>query len=151
VCPDHAARRGGPFARLPSVNGVPEVLDTATGLVWRRCAEGQAWTGSTCGGTPVTLTWQAALDHAKQQARPRMAWRLPNIKELSSLVDRQHTWPALDPVVFPGATSDNYQSSTTMRWDNDPFGVNFVNFALGEIQPWDFLDLAAVRLVRNAR
>jgi hypothetical protein len=68
VCPDHAARRGGPFARLPSVNGVPEVLDTATGLVWRRCAEGQAWTGSTCGGTPVTLTWQAALDHAKQQA-----------------------------------------------------------------------------------
>jgi hypothetical protein len=42
-------------------------------------------------------------------------------------------------VVFPGATSDNYQSSTTMRWDNDPFGVNFVNFALGEIQPWDFL------------
>jgi hypothetical protein len=28
-----------PFARLPSVNGVPEVLDTATGLVWRRCAK----------------------------------------------------------------------------------------------------------------
>lgn len=141
-----------PFVRLPSVNGVPEVMDTATGLVWRRCAEGQAWTGSTCGGTPVTFTWQAALDHAKQQASAtRVAWRVPNIKELSSLVDRQHTWPALDPVVFPGATSDNYQSATPMSYDDEPFGVKFVSFALGEVQPWDLLDLAALRLVRNAR
>lgn len=141
-----------PFVRLPPVNGVPEVLDTATGLVWRRCAEGQAWTGSTCGGTPMTFTWQAALDHAKQQASAaHAAWRLPNIKELSSLVDRQHTWPAMDPVVFPGATSENYQSATPMSYDDEPFAVNFVNFALGEIQPWDFLDLAALRLVRNAR
>lgn len=141
-----------PFVRLPPVDGVPEVMDTATGLVWRRCAEGQAWTGSTCGGTPMTFTWQAALDHAKQQASAtHVAWRVPNIKELSSLVDRQHTWPALDPVVFPGATSGNYQSATPMRYDDELFGVKFVNFDLGSIQPWDLLDLAALRLVRNAR
>jgi hypothetical protein len=38
-----------------------------------------------------------------------------------------------------------------MRYDDELFGVKFVNFDLGSIQPWDLLDLAALRLVRNAR
>ena len=33
------------------------VTDTATGLVWQRCAYGQGWNGSTCSGTAFTSAW----------------------------------------------------------------------------------------------
>lgn len=85
-----------------------EVTDTITGLVWRRCNEGQTWSGSACTGTAVLLTHQATMERAATQT----GWRLPNIKELSSLVNKSNINPAIDAVAFPGTVSSYYWSSS---------------------------------------
>jgi len=74
------------------------VVDRKTGLTWRRCLEGQVWTGSSCSGTGTPYTHVNALLRGNSIA----GWRLPNIKELSSLADRSRQIPALDSNAFPG-------------------------------------------------
>lgn len=80
-----------------------EVTDRLTGVVWRRCAEGQTWDGSTCTGTLLALSWaeaqQRALDAAAATGLP---WRLPNAKELLLMADDRRSDPAIDQSVFPG-------------------------------------------------
>jgi len=77
------------------------VYDNRTGLVWQRCAYGQTWdsTEGTCTGIAQTLTWQEALQNAPS------GFRLPNIKELASLLNLQCYGPALNATVFPRAPS----------------------------------------------
>jgi len=91
-----------------------EVLDKSTNLVWRRCAEGQAWNGSTCEGSPSTfLTVSDAIEHTKAQALSSgKAWRTPNVKELSSLADTDTRYPAVDRGAFPGFQSGAFHTGT---------------------------------------
>ncbi|MBA5248768.1 MAG: DUF1566 domain-containing protein, partial [Gammaproteobacteria bacterium] len=66
-------------------NGDGTVTDKTTGLMWKKCSEGQ--NGNNCTGTAKTYKWQAALDHAKTvNFAGHSDWRLPTIKELHSLV-----------------------------------------------------------------
>lgn len=87
-------------------NGGSTIVDNATGLVWQRCAVGQSWTGSTCSGTASTATWATAVSGAPA------GWRLPNVKELESMVERRCYTPAVDGSAFPGAPSVQFWSST---------------------------------------
>jgi hypothetical protein len=81
------------------------VTDTSTGLQWKRCAEGQSWNGvtSTCEGGVALYTWQQALQIADNQSTDD--WRLPNTKELASIVELACTEPAIDLIAFPGTPS----------------------------------------------
>jgi Protein of unknown function (DUF1566) len=114
--------------------GGAELLDKTTRLVWRRCAEGQTWTGSTCSGTPTTyLTMPDAIVRAQSQAGAAgLPWRLPNAKELSTLVDTQRKQPAIDTALFPGFTVESYHTSTP--WPENPVYKWRVNFADGEVE-----------------
>lgn len=92
-----------------------EVKDTRTGLIWRRCIEGATWNGTTCvnsGGT--TFTHQAALQRATAQQTVDKAWRLPNAKELTSLVrrDRVEPQPFIDETFFPNTPTTYFWAST---------------------------------------
>lgn len=87
------------------------VNDVWTGLRWRRCLEGQTWSGTTCTGAPSYFTHEQALAHDGHISRDR--WRLPNIKELDSLQDRTRTSPpAIDTAAFPDAPATSVWSST---------------------------------------
>ena len=120
-----------------------EVTDSKTGLTWRRCSEGQAWSGTTCTGTALAYTHEQALARAQTQT----GWRLPDVKELASLADRSPGNPAIDPTVFPGAVSSWY-------WSSSPFaGISssawVVNFANGLVSYYSrSLYQSYVRLVR---
>lgn len=75
------------------------VIDNLTGLRWRRCSEGQSWSGTMCDGYATEfLSLEAAFEHA----RLHPDWRVPNIKELSSIHEKSHYYPAIDPIAFPG-------------------------------------------------
>ena len=102
------------------INGA-EVLDNRTGLTWRRCAEGQNWSGSNCTGSATTFTHEGALNHAKMQT----AWRLPNIKELASLADRGCKFPAIDTNAFPGTSNHRHWSSTPTYDSRAAFAIPF--------------------------
>jgi len=100
-----------------------EVTDARTGLVWRRCSAGRVFDGSTCTGSIATYTHEQALAYAKAQT----GWRLPNVKELSSIVDR----PSIDPVAFPEILDLLYWTSSPLAGSPDNIWV--VHFGLGYV------------------
>lgn len=123
-----------------------EVTDTLTGLVWRRCSEGQSWTGSNCAGSAASFTWSEALDRARAEASGGVPWRLPNAKELSSLVDDSRADPAIDTSLFPGTPSYQFWTSTHLA-GNTSYGW-VVYFYYGNVYTYYSVNPSAVRLVR---
>ncbi|MFP8777864.1 DUF1566 domain-containing protein [Hydrogenophaga sp. RWCD_12] len=119
------------------------VNDALSGLQWRRCVEGMSWTGSGCVGTPQAFTHEEALVHARNQT----GWRLPNIKELGSLVDRSVTsGTRIDSLAFPQAPQRLWTSSPYVGNPVGAWVVQFANGALGsELRSFR----NAVRLVRT--
>jgi hypothetical protein len=124
-----------------------EVTDSQTNLIWRRCAEGMNWDGSTCSGAATPFTHEAALQRAAAQAASTgKAWRLPNIKELSSIADKSRSNPAIDPTAFPATPSSWFWSaSPNVGNSNGAWFVSFDNGLVGD----GYRDVTGyVRLVR---
>lgn len=115
------------------------VTDNATGLVWKRCSEGLS--GTSCAdGTASSFTWQGALAAASGD------WRLPNRNELSSLLERQCSSPAINAAVFPGTPVGSY-------WSSSPFALDpglawAVDFNVGNVVTLSKTASRIIRLVR---
>lgn len=124
---------------LISTDGA-EVADLSTGLIWRRCSEGQTWSGSACTGTASTFTHEQALVRAQTQT----GWRLPSVKELSSIADRSLSGPAINASAFPGTPSLKYWASTPSGTGN----AWIVDFTDGLVNNAVRTDAYSVRLVR---
>ena len=126
---DIQAGVGAPAARFSDRrNGT--VRDNLTGLIWLQDASCDTF-GPNGDGTG---TWQQALDAANTLASGRCGlsdgsragdWRVPNVKELQSLIDFGFSFPPLSNAAgtgqctatdcaFSGVQSDNYWSSTTL-------------------------------------
>ena len=91
-------------------HGNGTVTDTRTGLMWKKCAEGQTWNGSTCTGSATVINWINALTLAKNSNfAGQTDWRLPNLKELRSLVEECRIGPTINDTIFPNTpTSEPY-------------------------------------------
>ncbi len=121
TCADDIIATSGPF----TVNTDNTVTDTATGLTWMRCSLGQS--GSDCSeGVAKRYTWSAALNEV---ANNYSGWRLPNIKELNSIVELKCFDPAINTTIFPN-TQNNYLSSS-------PFGIYSHNNSVSVISFYD--------------
>ncbi|MCC5816151.1 MAG: DUF1566 domain-containing protein [Leptospira sp.] len=101
-------------------NLTPEtVYDRKTGLIWQRCNQNQD--SATCLGTPLTNPdWTNALNYFRDlNLGGRTDWRLPNIKELTSILDfSQSTGAITSQDFFPNTpTSTGHWSSTTFASD----------------------------------
>ncbi len=120
------------------------VYDTQTGLSWKRCLQGLS--GIQCEqGAILYLNWEQAL----QAADAETGWRLPNIRELKSIVEKQCAVPALNIQVFPGDNASNV-------WSSSPFAYNttsawYVTFATGESFNYTRDHALQVRLVRSGQ
>ncbi|MCX8517075.1 MAG: DUF1566 domain-containing protein [Rhodoferax sp.] len=125
-----------------------EVTDSITGLTWRRCAEGMAWSSGTCTGTAATYTHEGALQQASSQATASKAWRLPNVLELSSITKAgEASSPSIDTTAFPGTPSSEFWSSSPHVRDSDY--AWYVSFENGVVKYYDGRDRNYyVRLVR---
>jgi len=152
------------------------VQDRITGLIWQRCEFGTTWNASTysCDGSPTYLNWVDALNQIVTFNSDELAagraydWRMPNIKELSSIVNLQCAYMAIDNNAFPNAgttywTSTPYVSSTVefvqyadanktiISGYNDENGAWSVNFATGREQgDAIYSTTLLVRLVRGS-
>ncbi|WP_339137956.1 MAG: DUF1566 domain-containing protein [Candidatus Electrothrix sp. GW3-4] len=78
------------------------VVDTKTGLMWRQCLEGDP----ACSGSVPAYDFTGAVGRVAIANSGSFAgfsdWRLPNIKELQSIVEEQCNNPAINLTVFPG-------------------------------------------------
>ena len=81
------------------------VTDTKTGLMWKQCAEGLSGSGCLTGAAQA-YTWSAALNQVQTVNLTGgfagyTDWRLPNIKELRSIIEKQCYAPAINLTRFP--------------------------------------------------
>ena len=91
------------------------VTDIVNGLLWSKCSYGQTYQDGSCVGTPTNISsWQAALKVADGNSIQFEidGWRLPNIKQLSKLVERACVEPAINLTMFPSTPSAAYWSNT---------------------------------------
>lgn len=124
-----------------------EVTDAQTGLIWQRCSAGQTWSSatSTCTGGTLVYAHADALAYAKTQT----LWRLPNVKELASLVNFTRAAPAIDATVFPGVLSAAGVGYWTSTPDvQAPASAWSVEFGLGAVTSTARSSANFVRLVR---
>ena len=130
-----------------TVNSDGTVIDNLTNLMWQRCSAGLA--GNNCDvGLLSTTPWLTAVVIAKDsQFAGHTDWRLPNIKELASIVERSCDDPSINTEIFPNTLASEYWSSTPLAsFSNQSWQVEFDT---GE----DTFNLrttsAAVRIVRD--
>jgi hypothetical protein len=127
-----------------NVNSDGTVTDTQTGLTWKRCLEGQTFSSETCNESAEKPTWSGAL------AKTTDVWRVPNIKELQSLVDETKHNPAINTTCFPTPAGQQpvwsaspYAEDTTNSWVIDfQYGIFFNNIKQTST-------VISVRLVRD--
>jgi hypothetical protein len=82
--------------------------------------------------TPKTMNWSTSILNCEAlEYAGYTNWRLPNIKELVSIVDYSLSSPAIDINFFPDTKSNIYFSSTT-NVDND-FRATIVDFSTGSV------------------
>jgi len=129
-----------------------EVTDSQTNLVWRRCVEGMNWNGTTCVGAATTFNNAAAFQRVSAQvAGTGKVWRLPNAKELVSIVDKRRSNPSIDQTSFPATPAGFYWSSSPVA--KPPLAGNddmvwYVDFDFGAVSRQARIETLYVRLVR---
>lgn len=134
-------------------NGDATVTDLSTGLMWQQCSLGQN-SETACDGEAINLNWQQALHAAADlNVQGGLAghsdWRLPNVKELRSLVEEACYEPAINSERFPNTPSAQYWTSTPNAYIVDCSWL--VAFDTGMADFFYRDTLLAVRLVRTAQ
>jgi hypothetical protein len=144
-----------------------EVKDLQTNLIWQRCQVGMKWNGNTCTGEAKEFTFE----NAKKQAGN--GWRVPTIRELSSLIycssgkmkgsdnvgdggapiknwcDGDYTKPTINTKAFPNTPASSVWSGspntnyTSYAW--------YVYFGYGNSSYYYRYSSIGVRLVRGGQ
>ncbi|QFU76239.1 DUF1566 domain-containing protein [Halioglobus maricola] len=123
------------------------VTDVATGLMWAQCVAGLE--GALCNsGDARSMDWGTALEYAQNSTLAGHSdWRLPNTKELFSLINFNAAEPAINLNIFPATTVDyTWTSSPMIEFSQDSWFINFKT-GLNWFKGRD--DTMLVRLVRE--
>jgi len=132
---------------VDSGNGT--ATDTVTNLMWQQCTAGFSGTGcATDDANPNTYTWENAISYCEGLSLGGFYnWRLPNIKELQTIVDRTTYSPAINATYFPNTVASYYWSSTSMM----PSATNAwsVEFAEGFVSNPGKQSTYSVRCIRG--
>ncbi len=136
-------------------NGNGTVTDLKTGLMWKKCLEGLS--GTDCAtGTAVSFTWQQALQqpgivNAASGFAGHTDWRLPNIRELRSIVEEKCSGPAINATRFPGTPNSGvWSGSPNVADSGNAWYVGF-NHGYSFTYACNRSSYHAVRLVRGGQ
>jgi hypothetical protein len=154
VCKTDVITPSHPDGQYLILSDLGVVTDIVNGIQWKICSEGQSFNSEdkSCELTPTHFpTWKEALSTPDSDYAGFTGWRLPNVKELASLVERACVAPAINLDIFYSTPSSVYWSSTFDNQLNHDKGIygRVVNFTDGT----EFLDNTDgpryVRLVRT--
>ncbi|MCK4814570.1 DUF1566 domain-containing protein, partial [bacterium] len=133
------AVRGGQSGSFDNlvINGDGTVTDTSTGMMWQKETAG-------------SMNWEAALGYCENLSFAGYDdWRMPNIKELRSIVHCGKYSPAINTEYFPNTVSSGYWSSTTYRGSTNY--AWHVHMYSGNVFNRDKSDTYYVRAVRGGQ
>ena len=134
------------------------ITDQRTKLMWKQCAEGIVFDNQLpdCMGSATSSTWTQALVAVDALNKADgfagyTDWRLPNKKELESLVERSCTNPAINASAFP-----NDLANANLFWTSSPDSANInsvwvIDFSTGDMNTADMTTPKFVRLVRDLK
>jgi hypothetical protein len=116
---------GQPSYTENKVSGVLVTVDNRTGLMWI--------TNPADAGMDATYTWPLALAACEASTFAGYSdWRLPNARELMSIVDySKSVGPTLNAAFFPNTHSNYYWTSTS--YAPDPTLAWYVDFSAGYV------------------
>lgn len=124
---DGDIQAGKPFSYTDNGNGT--ISDNVTGLTWQK-------------DSTTYATFASALNACKTNNAnlPGTGWRLPNIREIESLIDYSVGYPSINNTYFPNTADDYYWSSTTYKLAGHDEG-----------QAWviDFTDGSQLKLLKS--
>ena len=104
------------------------VTDNCTGLTWQEDTADVS--GNQTIGEEDRLNWQNALAYCDSlEFADHDDWRLPNMRELQSIVDFGRAVPAIDPV-FSALPDGYWSSSTFVILHENAWGVHFYSGAV---------------------
>jgi hypothetical protein len=121
------------FERRVDVADQPIVVDSITGLTWMGCADGQTGELLGCEQTPVQYSQTTAVSQCPDMTGGyggiSGGWRLPDVKELASLVDPRLTESTAHPLAFPDFPNAAFWSSTPDATNPtmSAWSVSFIN------------------------
>jgi hypothetical protein len=135
-------------------NGDGTLFDLEPDLTWMRCSLGQVWTGKTCTGKPATYTWKSAQEAAAKLNREggyanHDDWRVPQIGELGSIVERQCSNPRINLALFPATPPAYFWTATTRRGPGMDAYAYAISFGAGGPEHPRKEEKFDVRLVRG--
>jgi hypothetical protein len=103
-CDSASIEASSPTTRFTD-NGDGTVTDQVSQLMWMRCSVGQTWSAGSCGGEPERLDWTAGADAAARVNASGTQffndWRMPQLSELATIIERQCRDPRINLEVFP--------------------------------------------------
>lgn len=116
---DGSYQMGSPWDGCFIDNGDDTVTDECTGLMWQKHALDTSGNGSS--GREDFIDWPAALKFCEASSIAGYCnWRLPNVRELLSIVDYGRSSSAFDPafdVLYNDPEKDFYWSATSYARD----------------------------------
>jgi hypothetical protein len=146
-----------------TVNADGTVTDTTTGLVWDQCVLGNRTSAATsCAANSDDIyTWDIALaEVSNRNAAKHLGysdWRLPNVKELASLVDiSAATAPVINTTAFPDTPTTGDDWSSGVVWSSTTYAPDSalawgVFFNGGNTSSFSKFYSLFVRLVRGGQ
>ena len=130
-------------------NGDGTVTDLVTGLMWIKDPSelGGQWGYP---GNPYTMNWYDAINNCENlEFAGYSDWRLPNIKELESIIHYGRCYPAIDTNYFYNVQSGYYWSSTLCEWYDWYVWVSYFWDGYRSSYPRDYYYYNYVRPVRG--
>lgn len=135
------------------------LLDVTTNLLWSKCNVGETYntTLDKCDGSATKFsTWKEALDATTDTnittIGEHTGFRLPNIKELTSIVDYRCSNPTINLDYFPTTMNDPYWTNTPdaqgINADYDGLVIDFEE-ALEVITDQGDIPAPLIRLVKE--
>ena len=135
------------------------ISDHRTGLMWMKCTYGQTYSSDSCADTATSGDWEAAFAAADTSNAAKSGtgtyghkdWRLPNKKELSSIVDLSSTSSStVNQTIFPSTKSADYWTSTPSSTGSadEAFTIDFATGTYGAATR-STTNTIYVRLVRD--
>ncbi len=134
-------------------HGDGTVTDTRNELRWKRCTERASWDGNKCVANPTTpyFNWNEAHETARVSRFANFNdWRLPNIKELRTLVEECRYSPGINTKFFSVEVGTTLWSSSIMSNDFSAKSAHAMGTD-GGVSFWTRDSLWDVRLVRAGK